>query len=1238
MAHPTQARPTLTLGALREALRAAFPGAVLVATWVLREVIVHDRPGGSGLFVPRRRTHGIERARAEALASQERLPIDGIPPDQDWLALLPEPESDWLASTAAPLALRHYWRLLFRARVSAGMRGQLGSPGVTAPESSGVSLLRRLDPLGRAGLHEIRQVLHEERLLPGGAGDSEVCAEFAAVFLEMFYFDRPVLRRFFPMMPGAAPVLEWIGQTIDAESLWRHTRLAGAADPPGTEPADAGNDAAAEPVPAGPADEPEPAEHGPGGSESRRQQDALFAAADRAAARGNDVRAAVLHTQAFQFGGTRAGVNFAGRDMDALAERLASVREIGGATAAEWRQLLRTLLAPVARGWWNHQARLLYDLQKVCINNEREVYSVNLVEWALDSGRRPLRRPLPRQRLVLMVKHLHSAQSRLTRMHLGAAVRPKLTEALRTAAHAAESSLHEQLYPVVLSALQASGLGPGCHAEVVARNKLVEELLDTVVRKGFLSLGDLRDAISRNAMKLDDLRGPGEFIRGDQLLRIDRKLSIELDGVYRRGEIYRRGFQRVSSLLYADRIGRLLTRTLFIPLGGAYLVLEGIEHTVGLLINLIFGVHAGLGVGIHGLPAHEEPLRGWKVPGLNVWVDHPFRYLAVVALFFLLANWPAFRAAAGHSLRRTGRVLHWLFVDFPGWFLNRPIVRALVRSPALRLGVRYLVKPLALAGLAWLILPGGLGVVQRALLGGGAFIAANLMLNSRRVRALEGLLLHRLRIGWEKLTGNILTGLYHMVRGFFEVVLEDVDRMLYQVDEWLRFRSGQSKAALVAKALLGVCWFYAAYLVRFVINLLIEPQLNPIKHFPVVTVAAKLILPQVKRIDDALVAHGLGHGKARLITASIAIGVPGMCGFLAWELLSNWKLYKANRPPALGPVPVGSHGESVARLLRPGIHSGTIPKIFARLRRAAAGRRSGRRMQKHLHALEHVREAVEHFLERELIARLSRHPAWAGTPIELGEVTLTPSSIVAELHRPTPGRPGPATQHDSEDGRCEGVDGFAKLTTGNLTAAKPTAAKLGAGPMRISFRNWSGWIVAGIDEMGWAAAPNADVRAYPCIAAPCPQEAALLSLALAGLYKLAGVDLVREQVDSVLAAAFGLDADSRSLRWDVRHDELLVWLDGRQKAVAAYSLADGALRPTMLTPQKIDDDAELAGSRAPPSVDSGKLMLRHVPIAWEAWSNAWEPAAGPAARAAALNGIRVLPEVPLPDLAPVETM
>ncbi len=58
-------------------------------------------------------------------------------------------------------------------------------------------------------------------------------------------------------------------------------------------------------------------------------------------------------------------------------------------------------------------------------------------------------------------------------------------------------------------------------------------------------------------------------------------------------------------------------------------------------------------------------------------------------------------------------------------------------------------------------------------------------------------------------------------------------------------------------------WFFVAYVVRFCVNLLIEPQVNPIKHFPVVTVSHKLLWPFASPHADALVgrAHAIDHGK-----------------------------------------------------------------------------------------------------------------------------------------------------------------------------------------------------------------------------------------------------------------------------------------------------------------------------------------------------------------------------------------
>jgi hypothetical protein len=143
---------------------------------------------------------------------------------------------------------------------------------------------------------------------------------------------------------------------------------------------------------------------------------------------------------------------------------------------------------------------------------------------------------------------------------------------------------------------------------------------------------------------------------------------------------------------------------------------------------------------------------------------------------------------------------------------------------------------------------------------------------------------------------------------------------------------------LAIKGVLGVFWFVIAYVLRLSVDLFIEPTTNPIKHFPVVTVAAKLMIPFIQPIGEAVTSGTtglLGPALAKGLAGFTVLMLPGFAGFLVWELKENWKLYRASRPEALQPLAIGHHGESMIGFLRPGFHSGTIPKLFTKLRRAA---------------------------------------------------------------------------------------------------------------------------------------------------------------------------------------------------------------------------------------------------------------------------------------------------------------
>ena len=61
--------------------------------------------------------------------------------------------------------------------------------------------------------------------------------------------------------------------------------------------------------------------------------------------------------------------------------------------------------------------------------------------------------------------------------------------------------------------------------------------------------------------------------------------------------------------------------------------------------------------------------------------------------------------------------------------------------------------------------------------------------------------------------------------------------------EALRFREGESKIAIGAKAFAGAIWFLVAYVIRVYVALLIEPYVNPVKQVPMTAAAHKMMLP-----------------------------------------------------------------------------------------------------------------------------------------------------------------------------------------------------------------------------------------------------------------------------------------------------------------------------------------------------------------------------------------------------------
>ncbi len=190
------------------------------------------------------------------------------------------------------------------------------------------------------------------------------------------------------------------------------------------------------------------------------------------------------------------------------------------------------------------------------------------------------------------------------------------------------------------------------------------------------------------------------------------------------------------------------------------------------------------------------------------------------------------------------------------------------------------------------------GVIA-ATLGSGVILAllVSLMLSPIGTR-IEDAVLDRLGPMLQAVTRRVLPGLFRLIVETFRTLVDAVERVLYRVAEWLRFREGDQRFTLAPKAIFGLFWFAVAYLVRLYITLLIEPELNPLKHFPVVTVAQKLSIPYAGDMLHALNSafSPLGSVIGGAIAGTTAFFLPSVAGFLAWELKENWKLYRGVGP------------------------------------------------------------------------------------------------------------------------------------------------------------------------------------------------------------------------------------------------------------------------------------------------------------------------------------------------------
>lgn len=1102
---------------LKQALAEAAADALLVPPRILRRVIKEDRHlRGLGLGMPHRKTYTISAEALGRLVSPHEL---GLPPNAQLsgtVLLLARSARDDEHTLPSEEELRKYWRLLFHARIHAELEERVAAGQLTAARAR-----QHIARLGPVAFAEIRGVLKREQMLLPPADELGVFIEFAAVYLELRYFARELLPLYFPTLDDLAQVDALLAEELDAEHLYTTTRLPGACEPAWS--------ADAEQLPIPPEDELgrapplAPCSSVSLPARTRRRLARLCRKAERASALGNQVRAMVFYMRA-----ARRAVHqeepgqLARAELRKLCTRLQVALDLDAAQTQAWYEALAPLLSRASQWFWSRESRLLYDLQKVCLNHERGIYRIDLAGWLLSLGRKPLKRPLAGQREVLTAKHLHAALGRLALVRLTAAQRSRLAELLRDALLHAEERLRERFRQPVLNALLEVGLQPDSVPEQVALLKIVEELLDRVAEHGFLTMPDLRDAISRSNLKLPDLADLAELWHGDRILKADRKLVDVLEGIYRRGEVYIRWPQRLSSLAFGTGVGRMLVRYLVIPFGGAFMLFK-------------FAAHVALEV--KGWMGYE--LTEADHAAANRWVLIGSFCLGAFLLNVLYVD--GFRRGCWELLRTLWRVLRLVCYEAPRWLVQRPLVQRLLRHRAVRLAARYFLKPALFVLLTWAAFPELFAGRWSAIISSLAiFSAVNLTQISHLGRDLEEFITDLVVRFWTQFRIRILGILVEEVVDFFNRVLDALDRFLYSVDEWLRFRSGQGPLALLTKSLLALPWFVITYLVRFCVTLLIEPQINPVKHFPVVTVSHKILISMTPMLQPVFVSSlGPLIGKAWAITLLTALlfVTPGVFGYLVWELKENWRLYEANRPPTLRPVRVGHHGETIVQLLRPGFHSGTLPKTFQRLRRAVrkqAKASQARKARKGRARLELIARAVHRFTERELLGLLSVAQGWDARTIKIDRVELATNRLRIQLSAP------------------------------DVAPEK----------LVLTLADVSGLLIAEMSRPGW-------LRWLP------PPDQETFRAALAGFYKMCGVETTCEQLQAALEDHI----------WMVDSGRLVVWHVSNPANPLYYHLADEPLLPPR------NAQGELLHGQV--TLERDELLFAPKALWWQRWVETW---------------------------------
>ncbi|MEK7485029.1 MAG: hypothetical protein AABZ60_11940 [Planctomycetota bacterium] len=672
---------------------------------------------------------------------------------------------------------------------------------------------------------------------------------------------------------------------------------------------------------------------------------------------------------------------------------------------------------------FSNERHLLFDLQLSYQKAIKQYFKLNFDGFFRSFFLGSLIQKLPFQQRINKIKYFRSALKRIQRLKVREKELQSFEKFIEDLIEQTNNELRTDFRQILQTAFQENQLFSHNSQEKVGFEKLKEEILDKIIAEGRFKFSYLRDIISRNDLKLSDLTLK-QLLVSDQLLSLDKYFRKQLFGVYSGGEIYMRILQRLSSLLFGNPVGRILTKFLLLPYLSSYIILEGMDHTLGILISLLIG------------PFH-------------FYSPHSCIGLAIFLLCAINFEWG--KTVLKYMGKAMSSFFSLLFKGIKALFLTRIFSKVLTTliipgllSASITFTLLFIYREFHQDPYVYLNFFSEVGVKKMMGYGiGGGILFFNALFYTFIGMALRDGVSQLVADTALRLKKTLLIGLFVIIMEAFKTAIFYLEYIVYSVENSTRFNEKEKKISILIKGFFGVIWFWITYTAIIYINVLVEPQINPIKHFPVVTVSHKVILPLLPQLTNAMLYSNLERidpkknileelnqhqvpeavkktlkeyleedykdpvlkttkpgEKWQLLIGSEAYSIilektktvsslsiyrfrgipyipdyiiitfvgltvfliPGLFGFMVWEFKENWKLYHKNRAKMVRPVLVGSHGEKLPQLLRKGFHSGTIPKLLKKIRQTGLlAHRTGNWSK--LRKFHHDLHHVEEYLE-----------------------------------------------------------------------------------------------------------------------------------------------------------------------------------------------------------------------------------------------------------------------------------